>query len=109
VELPLITIISLLAVCLAAFLFNNVGSRMIRIRSLLPRLRRSALTIPAGMIAVVACASPVLAASHEGGEASLKLPDLSSVTFFGGLDGHRLLLVGIVICVLGLGSGWRST
>ena len=77
---------------------------MIRIGSLLPRLRRSALTF-AGMIAVVAGASPVLAASHEGGEASLKLPDLSSVTFFGGLDGHRLLLVGIVICVLGLGFG----
>ena len=61
---------------------------MIRIGSLLPRLRRFALTF-AGMIAVVGGASPVLAASHEGGEASLKLPDLSSVTFFGGLDGHR--------------------
>ncbi len=78
---------------------------MIRLRSILKRLRRSALTIAAGTIAVVACASPTLAASHEGGEASLKLPDLSSVTFFGGLDGHRLLLAGILICVLGLGFG----
>ncbi len=104
-ELSLITIISLLSVCLAAFLFNTIGSRMIRLRSILKRLRRSALTIAAGTIAVVACASPTLAASHEGGEASLKLPDLSSVTFFGGLDGHRLLLAGILICVLGLGFG----
>jgi K(+)-stimulated pyrophosphate-energized sodium pump len=42
--------------------------------------------------------------SEAGGEANLKLPDLSSVKFdnFGGLDGHRLLLFGIIICVFGL-------
>ncbi|MDQ2974093.1 MAG: sodium-translocating pyrophosphatase [Acidobacteriota bacterium] len=50
-------------------------------------------------------ASPVFAQSHEGGEASLILPDLSNVTFFGGIDGHRLLLGGIVVCLLGLGFG----
>ena len=44
-ELSLITIISLLSVCLAAFLFNTVGSRMIRLRSILKHLRRSALTV----------------------------------------------------------------
>src|SRR4030095_3249835 len=37
----------------------------------------------------------------EGGEAALKLPDLSQVTFFG-IDGHKLLLVGLVFCFLGL-------
>jgi K(+)-stimulated pyrophosphate-energized sodium pump len=37
----------------------------------------------------------------EGGEAALKLPDLSQVRFFG-IDGHNLLLVGIVFCFLGL-------
>ncbi len=37
-----------------------------------------------------------------GGEASLKLPDLSSVTFLNGIDGHRLLLMGIAFCVAGL-------
>jgi len=31
----------------------------------------------------------------------LKLPDLSQVTFLG-IDGHKLLLFGIVICVFGL-------
>ncbi|PWT83229.1 MAG: sodium-translocating pyrophosphatase [Acidobacteria bacterium] len=50
-------------------------------------------------------AMPVAAQSHEGGEASLKLPDLTEVTFFGGTNGHTLLLGGIVICVLGLGFG----
>ncbi len=40
------------------------------------------------------------------GEASLKLPDLSQVSFFNGaIDGHRLLLIGIVFCVFGLGFG----
>ncbi len=42
---------------------------------------------------------------HEaGGEANLKLPDLSSVKFLG-FDGHKLLLFGLVICFLGLGFG----
>jgi K(+)-stimulated pyrophosphate-energized sodium pump len=36
-----------------------------------------------------------------GGEASLKLPDLSQVSFFG-IDGHKLLLFGILFCVFGL-------
>src|SRR5262250_79247 len=40
--------------------------------------------------------------SEAGGEASLKLPDLSSVQFAGGIDGHKLLLWGILICVFGL-------
>jgi hypothetical protein len=33
-------------------------------------------------------------ASTEGGEAALKLPDLSTVSFLG-VDGHRLLMIGI--------------
>jgi K(+)-stimulated pyrophosphate-energized sodium pump len=41
------------------------------------------------------------AAHQPGGEASLKLPDLSRVAFQG-VDGHTLLLWGLVICVLGL-------
>jgi K(+)-stimulated pyrophosphate-energized sodium pump len=43
-------------------------------------------------------------ADEAGGEASLKLPDLSQVTFLG-IDGHKLLLFGIVICVFGLAFG----
>ena len=39
-----------------------------------------------------------------GGEANLVLPDLRSVSFahFGGLNGHALLLVGLLFCVFGL-------
>jgi K(+)-stimulated pyrophosphate-energized sodium pump len=43
---------------------------------------------------------------EPGGEASLKLPDLSSVSFFNGaIDGHKLLLIGILFCLFGLGFG----
>jgi K(+)-stimulated pyrophosphate-energized sodium pump len=43
------------------------------------------------------------------GEASLKLPDLSQVTFLG-IDGHKLLLFGILFCFLGLAFGmWIFT
>ncbi|HUS19294.1 MAG TPA: sodium-translocating pyrophosphatase, partial [Terriglobales bacterium] len=43
-------------------------------------------------------------AHRAGGEANLKLPDLSSVNFLG-TDGHTLLLFGLGVCVLGLGFG----
>ncbi|PYQ38801.1 MAG: sodium-translocating pyrophosphatase [Acidobacteria bacterium] len=52
--------------------------------------------------AVSALAQP----ESAGGEASLKLPDLSSVSFFNGsIDGHKLLLIGILFCLGGLGFG----
>src|SRR6266566_3701421 len=43
-------------------------------------------------------------ADEAGGEANLQLPDLSQVSFLG-IDGHKLLLFGIVICIFGLGFG----
>ncbi|HZQ19661.1 MAG TPA: sodium-translocating pyrophosphatase [Terriglobales bacterium] len=38
------------------------------------------------------------------GEANLKLPDLRSVSFFG-MDGHNLLMIGIIFCIFGLCFG----
>jgi len=46
----------------------------------------------------------LLPAQETGGEANLKLPDLSQVSFLG-INGHLLLLYGIGICVLGLVFG----
>jgi len=43
-------------------------------------------------------------APEASGEANLKLPDLSQVSFFG-IDGHKLLLFGILFCVFGLFFG----
>ena len=59
----------------------------------------------AGRLGLAAVIAPLAAtgtyAGEAGGEANLKLPDLSSVSFLG-MDGHKLLLFGIVICVFGL-------
>jgi K(+)-stimulated pyrophosphate-energized sodium pump len=44
---------------------------------------------------------PAAAAVHEGGEASLVLPDLSTVEFRG-VNGRTLLLSGLLVCGLGL-------
>ena len=53
------------------------------------------------LVLLSGAALPARPAEEAGGEAGLKLPDLSQVTFLG-IDGHKLLLFGIVICVLGL-------
>src|SRR6185312_11984487 len=53
---------------------------------------------------VLLCSLSTQAQEH-GGEANLQLPDLTRVNFVGGLNGHNLLLVGIVIAILGLGFG----
>ncbi len=51
-------------------------------------------------------AASAFAQPEAGGEASLKLPDLSSVSFLNGaIDGHRLLMIGILFCIFGLGFG----
>src|SRR5690349_22192317 len=48
-------------------------------------------------------------ADEAGGEANLKLPDLSSVSFLG-MAGHKLLLFGILFCLFGLVFGlWIYT
>jgi K(+)-stimulated pyrophosphate-energized sodium pump len=57
------------------------------------------------ILSVVMCAAigapATFAAGREGGEAALKLPDLSQVTFLG-IDGHTLLSIGLVFCFFGL-------
>ena len=60
----------------------------------------------AAAIASLLAAATAFAQSTEeaGGEAALKLPDLSQVQFLG-VDGHKLLLFGILFCVFGLTFG----
>ena len=68
-------------------------------------LRRAATGVAAAL-ATLAFALPTYAQSHQpGGEANLQLPDLSQVNFLYGINGHNLLLGGIVVCVLGLVFG----
>jgi K(+)-stimulated pyrophosphate-energized sodium pump len=42
--------------------------------------------------------------SHQGGEANLKIPDLSQVSF-GGVTGRALLQWGMLVCLFGLAFG----
>jgi K(+)-stimulated pyrophosphate-energized sodium pump len=68
---------------------------------------RAASTGAAVVSAILLCAAVAHAQpapESVGGEANLKLPDLSSVTFLG-IDGHRLLLFGILFCLFGLAFG----
>jgi K(+)-stimulated pyrophosphate-energized sodium pump len=61
--------------------------------------KRFSVAMAASLLSAVALlAAP---ADEAGGEANLRLPDLSSVSFLG-IDGHKLLLFGIGICILGL-------
>ena len=43
--------------------------------------------------------------SSHGGEVNLVLPDLGSVTALGGASGRLLLMLGMLVCLLGLGFG----
>jgi K(+)-stimulated pyrophosphate-energized sodium pump len=61
----------------------------------------SKLLRTAGALPLLAGAAFAQAAERHGGEASLKLPDLSAVQFMG-MSGSSLLLGGLAICVLGL-------
>ena len=54
------------------------------------------------LTAATALAQP--AGEAGGGEAALQLPDLSTVSFLG-VDGHRILTIGLLFCVFGLGFG----
>jgi K(+)-stimulated pyrophosphate-energized sodium pump len=71
-------------------------------------LARRLAALGAGITALMlVCASAVRAqqpGEGPGGEANLKLPDLSSVKFLG-IDGHTLLLFGILFCIFGLAFG----
>src|SRR5580692_11709456 len=56
------------------------------------------------LMTLSASAAWAQSAPEVGGEAGLKLPDLSSVSFLG-IDGHKLLMIGILFCIAGLGFG----
>jgi K(+)-stimulated pyrophosphate-energized sodium pump len=72
-------------------------------------LRRVAtkITAVAALLMVGAGAAFAQPASEAaGGEAALKLPDLSRVSFLNGaIDGHKLLVIGIFFCLFGFAFG----
>ena len=70
--------------------------------TLLSGLRRSAPLWLLLALIMVCGSSPLLA---QGGEADLKLPDLSQAVFLGGVSGPTLLMFGLGISVLGFVFG----
>jgi K(+)-stimulated pyrophosphate-energized sodium pump len=76
----------------AAFFTRRVSMKLSAVAALLTVSAATSLAQPAG--------------ESVGGEAALKLPDLSQVSFFNGsIDGHKLLLIGILFCLFGLAFG----
>ncbi|MBK9265873.1 MAG: sodium-translocating pyrophosphatase [Polyangiaceae bacterium] len=57
------------------------------------------------MAVVGALLAVIISRPAYADEASLKLPDLGTVTFAGGMDGRALLLAGMGVCALGLVFG----
>ena len=73
-----------------------------------PRLGRVALRLASGAAFVAISVMSVFAqepAHRPGGEANLKLPDLSQVAFLGSTNGRTLLMVGIGVSLLGMVFG----
>ena len=74
-----------------------------------PRWRRirSAVLVAGGALALAGCSAETAATEGEshGGEVSLALPDLGAVNIMGGGSGRALLIVGLLVCLFGLGFG----
>src|SRR5690242_7589539 len=67
---------------------------------------RRVLIVFVSFLFLILPALPVFAqGEHGGGEANLVLPDLTSVTFLGGINGSSLLMGGLVVSALGLVFG----
>jgi len=74
------------------------------------RMRMTAVALVVASAALWGAGAATVAAQEAqdaeveqvGGEANLILPDLSQVTFLGGIDGHTLLYSGLVVSALGL-------
>ena len=68
------------------------------------RLAKVSASLATLLLLTATCTLAQPAEEAAGGEAALKLPNLSSVSFLG-MDGHRLLTIGLLFCVFGLGFG----
>jgi K(+)-stimulated pyrophosphate-energized sodium pump len=81
------------------------GARRLISRSLAATTRTAGVLRVLFTLLLLAAAGSPLMAAEAGGEANLTLPDLSKVTFLGGIPGSTLLTGGLVISVLGLVFG----
>src|SRR5260221_4572712 len=81
------------------------GTRMRVWFASLASFRSRVFTAALPLVFLPLFSTAAFAQPEAGGEANLKLPDLSSVSFLNGIDGHKLLMIGILFCIFGLGFG----
>ncbi|HYL93813.1 MAG TPA: sodium/proton-translocating pyrophosphatase, partial [Alphaproteobacteria bacterium] len=70
-------------------------------------LAQGTAAAPAQAATVSTTSAQSTPATEAGGEANLKLPDLSKVSFLNGISGYNLLALGLIFCALGLLFGLR--
>ncbi len=67
--------------------------------------KRSILSLTLAITLMLFCMAPMAFA----GEADIKLPDLSQVSFMAGsLSGMLILNLGLIVCAIGLVFGWMQ-
>jgi len=71
----------------------------------MPLLRRALLLLIVLFLATATVPAAFAQSQTEGGEVDIKIPDLTTVTFVGGINGHNLLSMGLVISGLGFVFG----
>jgi K(+)-stimulated pyrophosphate-energized sodium pump len=102
--------LSVLGICSFAYLLSVYLKR--KSPEAYSRFRRPAIAFTSSLLllalnSAIALAQPAEGTTHTpGGEANLKLPDLSQVQFLGGTDGHTLLLIGFIVSFLGVIFGF---
>src|SRR5579859_7625454 len=86
---------------------KSIGGTRMRIWSASVASFRSRAFVALPLLLLSLFSSSAFAQPEQvSGEANLNLPDLSSVSFFNdSINGHNLLLYGILFCILGLGFG----
>lgn len=86
------TLALLLAFALGSFAVRSLGAQGVS-------ENRTDSSVAAAMTGT---AQAVPVAHKPGGEANLIIPDLSQVSFLGGIHGRSLLIGGLFVCALGL-------
>jgi K(+)-stimulated pyrophosphate-energized sodium pump len=79
----------------------NTWLASLRRLSSVPRSSPAKLLIAVLSLIMLHASTAFAQPSEVGGEANLQVPDLHKVPFLG-MDGHSILLIGLVFCVLGL-------
>ncbi len=91
---------------MAGVIIREERSRVLRAPLLAALVLALGLLAPLAALAQPPPEEPAAGHGHRpGGEVNIQLPDLRQVQFIGGFNGHDILLVGLVACVLGLAFG----